>query len=107
MAVATGPSGFDEAVDLGVGQVFPRPHPRIVYPFGRPAVRLEPVSRPTETCGVAAGGKAVDKRLEHSMHAVTAVSKHSFSASMSSSASAMQSETVWPRPMEDEPHGHV
>ena len=35
----------------------------------------------TETLGVAAGGKAVDKRLEHTMHAVTPVShKHSSSA---------------------------
>ena len=35
----------------------------------------------TETLGVAAGGKAVDKRLERTMHAVTPVSyKHSSSA---------------------------
>jgi hypothetical protein len=40
MAVAIGPGGFDEAVDFGVGQVFTRPHLGIVYPFGRPAVRL-------------------------------------------------------------------
>ena len=41
MAVAVGPGGSDEAVYFGVGQVFTRPHLGIVYPFGRPAVRLD------------------------------------------------------------------
>ena len=37
MAVAVGAGGFDEPVDLGVGQVFARPHLGIAYPFGRGA----------------------------------------------------------------------
>jgi hypothetical protein len=37
MAVAIGPGDFDEAVDLGVGQVFARPYLGIAYPFGRGA----------------------------------------------------------------------
>ena len=41
MAVAVGPGGFDEAVDLGVGQVFTRPHLGIANPFGWSAVWLD------------------------------------------------------------------
>jgi hypothetical protein len=43
MAVAIGPGGFDEPVDLGVGQVFARPHLGIAYPFGWSAAWLAPV----------------------------------------------------------------
>jgi hypothetical protein len=41
MAVAVDPRSFDEAVDLGVGQVFARPRIGIAYAFGRPAVWLD------------------------------------------------------------------
>jgi hypothetical protein len=37
MAVAIDPGGFHEPVDLGVGQVFPRPHLGIAYALGRSA----------------------------------------------------------------------
>jgi hypothetical protein len=35
MAVAIGPGGFDEPVDVGVGQVFARPHIGIAVCSGR------------------------------------------------------------------------
>jgi hypothetical protein len=65
---------LDRVVRDELGRITPsRRHGKV-----REAAQIERRARigedSTETLGVAVGGKAVDKRLEHTMHAVTPVS---------------------------------
>ena len=40
MAIAIATGGFDQAVDLSIGQLFARPHLGIAYALGRPMGRF-------------------------------------------------------------------